>query len=137
MVAMQQEPAVNVKALSWTIAVHVALLLLFLLWHYTLPVTVQAEEQGMEVNLGTSDNGSGTDQPMATEDPAAYEASVTYHNATAPKATGSNMLQSTDADAPVVNSNSTNAKNTNNTAVDKTPKKTINQTATDNSRKQE
>jgi len=38
---------------------------------YTLPATsAPTEEMGMEVNLGSSDDGSGDDQPFSTDNPA-------------------------------------------------------------------
>jgi len=107
-----QQPAINIKALSWTIGIHALLFLLFFLWHYTLPVTVATEDTGMEVNLGTSDNGSGTDQPMSKEDPAEYQATVVYKNTSHAVSLPKDMMQSSDAEAPTVN-NSGKKKNEN------------------------
>src|SRR5947209_7481775 len=72
---VDEQAAVNKKAIAWTVAVHAFLLLLFVLLRYTIatpPPTVQ--DLGMEVNLGSSDNGSGNDQPMSTQAPAPYQA---------------------------------------------------------------
>lgn len=61
----------NNKAAIITAGVHVLLLLLCLLIGYTLPASpAPVDEMGMEVNLGNSDDGSGTDQPFSTEAPA-------------------------------------------------------------------
>ena len=104
MIAIQQEqPKINNKALAWTIGVHALLLLVFFLWRYTIPVSIVNDPGGgLEVNLGTSDNGSGTDQPMSVKDPAAYQASVVYKSVAAKSSLPKDMMQSTDADAPVV-----------------------------------
>lgn len=65
-------PTLNTRAFSWTLGVHALLLLLFFWIRYSLPaVEHRSEELGMEINLGTSDKGSGQDQPMYREDPAA------------------------------------------------------------------
>ena len=111
----QKQPAINIKALSWTIGIHALLLLLFFLWHYTLPVTVAAEDTGMEVNLGTSDNGSGTDQPMSKEDPSEYQATVVYKNTSHAVSLPKDMMQSADADAPTVNNTGKKKNETPNT----------------------
>ncbi|HXS38038.1 MAG TPA: energy transducer TonB [Flavipsychrobacter sp.] len=107
----------NVKAASWTIGVHVLLLLLFIFWKYTLPITVAAPEMGMEVNLGTSDNGSGTDQPLSEEDPTDREASVAYKSAPQKNVTSKDMMQSNEADAPTINQLNTTDKRNNNFAI--------------------
>lgn len=61
----------NPKAAIISIGAHVALLLLCLFVGYTLPATsAPTEEMGMEVNLGSSDDGSGDDQPFSTDNPA-------------------------------------------------------------------
>ena len=128
------EQTVNVKALSWTIGVHIALFLLFWLWHYTLPIAVAPPPQmGMEVNLGTSDNGSGTDQPMATADPAANQASVNYRSSSQSANVAKNMMQSNDVDAPTVNSVDTKNKNANN-AVDNNKRRNNDQQQDNNDR---
>lgn len=66
----------HIKALGWTLGVHVLLLLFFLLFRYTMPAQVPIEELGMEVNLGTMEDGFGLDQPEIPEDPAAAQAVV-------------------------------------------------------------
>ena len=64
------EQRINIKATAWTVGVHVLLLLLFAWISYSIPSPAPIEELGMEVNLGTSDDGSGTDQPMAVDAPS-------------------------------------------------------------------
>jgi TonB family protein len=55
---------------------------------------------GMEVNLGTSDNGSGTDQPMDMEDPAASASSA--RTASSAAASNAEVERSEDDEAPSV-----------------------------------
>jgi len=73
-----QPTALDKKALMWSIGVHLLLLLLFFLLHYNVPQPQPIAEGGLEVNLGNSETGSGTDQPMSRKDPAEYQASVVY-----------------------------------------------------------
>lgn len=101
--AQQQPPAINIKALTWTIGIHAVLLLLFFLWRYTVPVLTAEVGNGLEVNLGSSENGSGDDQPMSKDDPASYSASVVYKNAELKSPVPQEMMHSDAADAPVVN----------------------------------
>lgn len=68
---MTFEKRKDIKAISITAGVHILLLLFFLLFRYTMPAQEPVEEMGMEVNLGTSDNGFGDDQPEDMDDPAA------------------------------------------------------------------
>jgi len=103
--AQQPQPVVNNKALAWTVGVHALLLLLFIFLSYTImpaPPVVN-DGGGLEVNLGTSDNGSGNNQPMSKKDPAAYQATVVYKSVAAtqnniPK----DIARTTEADAPEV-----------------------------------
>jgi TonB family protein len=100
----QQEPAINNKALAWTIGVHALLLLLFFVLRYTIsPIPPPQLDGGLEVNLGTSDNGSGNDQPMSTKDPAAYQASVVYKSVAAKSDIPKEIVRSNQEDAPEVN----------------------------------
>jgi len=102
---MTFEQQKNTKALVWTIGIHLLLLLAFLLLRYTLPpVTPPVLDAGMEVNLGTSDNGSGDDQPEIAEDPAAALATLPADaSSAADEHTEKEVETSEDADAPVVN----------------------------------
>lgn len=107
---------VNAKAAAWTVGVHVILILLFILIKYSSPVTAATPvEMGMEVNLGTDADGSGTDQPMAVGDPAPDRSERTYQ-ATAQEAQEAKELMQTDeADAPSIKPVQPNtAKNRNN-----------------------
>src|SRR5580693_5056815 len=64
----------NLKATGYT-AVFCALLLVVLLYvSWTLPVEAPpALEEGIEVNLGNSDKGLGTDQPYLPGQPSAQD----------------------------------------------------------------
>lgn len=104
-----QQPIVNNKALAWTVGIHALLLLLFFFLRYTItpipPTPVNNDGGGLEVNLGTSDNGSGNNQPMNKKDPSAYQASVVFKTVAAKSSMPKNMLQSDREDAPEVNNN--------------------------------
>jgi outer membrane biosynthesis protein TonB len=65
-----QDNIINVRAATGTIVIHVLLLLFFLLFRYSTPEVKPVEELGMEVNLGTDENGNGFEQPQSIEDPS-------------------------------------------------------------------
>lgn len=92
---------VQPRPLMITVGVHVLLLLLLLLWRFSLPAQeTKLPEMGMEVNLGTSDNGSGTDQPMDMEDPAASASASRAVNSAA--SSNADVERSEDDEAPSV-----------------------------------
>ena len=106
MMAMQlpaSKPWINNKALAWTIGVHALLLLLFILLRYTIPTAVVTDAAaGLEVNLGSSETGSGNDQPMNRKKPGPYEASVVYKTVATPANQPLKPITSNEADAPVI-----------------------------------
>ena len=102
---MTFEQQKNTKAIVWTAAVHTLLLLVFLFWKYTMPMQQPVEELGMEVNLGTSENGYGTDQPEIPEDPAPSEAAVAVNSASANEDASRDVHTTEANDAPVVRIN--------------------------------
>jgi hypothetical protein len=103
---------VNKKAAAWTVGVHVVLLFIFLFFTFSTPVVDKpVQELGMEVNLGTSDNGSGHEQPMNTEDPAEAKASVAYKPSASEKSETKEILRTEDKDAPAVNTPATKSSN--------------------------
>lgn len=109
MIALQQnkQPAINNKALAWTIAIHALLLLIFIFLSYTIPTDVVTDDGGgLEVNLGTSQDGSGTDQPMSKKAPSDFQATVVYKTTAMRSSVPSNILKSMAADAPVINNES-------------------------------
>ncbi|MEJ7740135.1 MAG: hypothetical protein WKF97_22165 [Chitinophagaceae bacterium] len=70
----QFESQKNIKAGSYTLIICISLLLIFLFVKWTVPTFPQpAIEEGLEVNLGSSDAGLGTDQPYEPGTPAPRE----------------------------------------------------------------
>ncbi len=64
----------NMKASAYTLAICIALVLLLLFISWTLPVPPPVpDDQGIEVNLGNSDKGLGTDQPYLPGKPSAED----------------------------------------------------------------
>lgn len=109
---------VQPKPLIITAVVHGLLLLLILLWQFSSPVPeTNLPEMGMEVNLGTSDMGSGSDQPMDMEDPAAEASNA--NSAASAASSNADVERSDDDDAPsVATTNITNRqRGQNNTEV--------------------
>lgn len=128
------------KALAWTVGVHVLLLLLFILFKYSVPsITQPFPEMGMEVNLGTSDKGYGTDQPMAVDEPAPSNASATNANVSPAKNTTQDMLRTDDPEAPAVNTpvNTTNNSRNNTQANTNTHRNNNTQQTTTNTNTQQ
>ena len=103
-VAQPAQQQVNPKALTWTILVHALLLLLFFLWKYNIPVAVVEEGTGLEVNLGSSEDGSGNDQPMNPADPSNYSAAVVYKDVAAKNNLPEDILRSDNPDDAALNS---------------------------------
>ena len=96
---------IKTKAWTWSIGIHIILLILFLLIKYSTPVVMPVEELGMEVNLGTSDDGSGYDQPMDMDDPASAVAMRNSSAAAMQETNEKEFLESDEPDAPVVRRN--------------------------------
>lgn len=111
--SMVQEQPVDIKAAAWTIGVHLVLLLLFFFISYQLPQQEPIEEMGIEVNLGTSEDGYGTNQPMSVGLPAPDNAASTSLSNASSSDLPTNVLESDDPNAPAINSNNTNSNTTN------------------------
>ncbi len=96
---------INIKALAWTIGLHLLLLLFFYLLHYTLPdaVAPPVASSGLEINLGTSPDGSGADQPQSRQDPSEYTSAVVFNTAAEKADLPKELMSDHSADAPVVN----------------------------------
>ncbi len=85
------------KALAWTVGIHALLLLLFVAVRYSpAPVVPPVEELGMEVNLGSSADGLGDDQPEIPGDPAPDMNTAAVAQ---PTETNTDVDESEDADA--------------------------------------
>lgn len=96
----QETTSKNVKATVATIVLHGVLLLLFLTVGFKIPVTPPPpEELGMEVNLGNSDQGFGTEQPLAPGD-AAPEVAKTSSPAPAHTPVSAQQPITTDESTP-------------------------------------
>lgn len=114
---VQEQPAIDNKAALWTAAIHIVLLLLFFFITYSPPRIEPIEELGIEVNLGTSVDGYGTDQPMTLGEPAPDNAATTSASSAANTDLPANLLESDDAEAPAVNTTETKkTTNTNNSS---------------------
>jgi TonB family protein len=99
------EQPVNYKAAAWTAGVHILLILLLLFVTFSSPVNDNpVQELGMEVNLGTSNKGSGDDQPMNEEDPAPSRASAGYRASGSMRSSTKEIETTDDKEAPAINS---------------------------------
>lgn len=95
----------NIKALSYTIIIMGGLFLLFVLLSWTLPVTPPPPvDEGVEVNLGNSDQGFGTVAPQIPGEPA--EAQQTNYNPPpsqqAQAETNPEVAENKDEDVPAI-----------------------------------
>lgn len=70
---MNFEQLKNTKAIVTTLSIHAVLLILALYFVITVPAQTVIEEMGMEVNLGTTEDGFGDDQPEDPNDPASLD----------------------------------------------------------------
>lgn len=66
----------NIKAVGVTLAVHALVLLVLVLTGFSAPPPLPNQDLGMEVNLGTSDDGMGNEQPLNPNPPNSGEASA-------------------------------------------------------------
>lgn len=104
--------AKNYKAAIWTIGIHVLLIILAFLFKYQLPEREEMYEMGMEVNLGTSLTGYGSDQPENPNNPSAM--SVVTAGSSNNASQNNDMHTYDDPDAPDVSIERNNRNNTNN-----------------------
>lgn len=96
----------NLKAAAATIAVHALVLVVLLLAGFSAPPPLPDQDLGMEVNLGTSDEGMGDEQPLNPNPPNSGEA-----NASTPQyepvpaqdnATQEDIVTDNEKDAPEI-----------------------------------
>src|SRR3954463_5750710 len=66
----------QIKALGVTIAVHALVLVVLFLVGFSAPPPLPNQDLGMEVNLGTSDEGMGDEQPMNPNPPSSGAATA-------------------------------------------------------------
>lgn len=113
----QQQQSLDVKAVAWTIGVHVLLFLIFFLINYTVPELEPMDDMGIEVNLGTAADGYGTDQPMSIGSPAAQVASAPQMSNASDNSLPVNTLESDDPEAPAISDDNTKSNTSENNAV--------------------
>lgn len=92
---------INAKAAAGTIGIHAVLFLLFFLFRFGTPTAAPVEDLGIEVNLGTDEDGMGVAQPMDSRSAGgaqAVPAKVAGAEAEAPLAAD----QDAEADAPEI-----------------------------------
>jgi outer membrane biosynthesis protein TonB len=66
----------QIKAVGVTIAVHALVLVVLFLVSFSAPPPLPNQDLGMEVNLGTSDEGMGNEQPMNPNPPSSGAATA-------------------------------------------------------------
>ncbi|WP_298733259.1 hypothetical protein [uncultured Chitinophaga sp.] len=96
----------NLTALGTTIGVHALLLIGLLFAGFSAPPPPPDQDLGMEVNLGTSDDGMGDEQPLNPNPPsaAAPEASAPQNQpAPSQDAAAEDIATQDDEDAPEIN----------------------------------
>ncbi|WP_341839134.1 hypothetical protein [Chitinophaga caseinilytica] len=102
----EQNKSKNIKAAGITIGVHALLLLALVMVSLDVPPPLPDQDMGIEVNLGTSDDGMGDEQPLNPNPPAAAQPEPsTPQPAAASKADNSNsqeLATSDEAEAPEV-----------------------------------
>ncbi len=92
---------INRTALGWTLGIHAVVIMLCIFFKYTLPArTAPPEELGIEVNLGTSEDGFGADQPEEPGDPAPDNAA--FASAAMAPSEDAASIHTDDRDAPEV-----------------------------------
>lgn len=96
----------NTKALVYTLVTYAVVVAACLLAGFSIPPPLPNQDMGMEINLGTSTEGMGTEQPLSPNPPAAQN-TVTQQAQASPASdhTGARtediVTQNTD-DAPVI-----------------------------------
>lgn len=137
-ISLTFEQSKNIKAIVWTVAIHVALLILFITFSYTLPPPAPMENFSMEVNLGIGTEGFGDDQPELPDDPAAPDVSTAaYADAGEDPADTKEIVTTSNSDAPEVLSKpkTTDKKPVSNKDNSKKKKPVSNQPVANNAKK--
>ncbi len=127
------ERSKNIKALSYTVIILGALFLLFVLMSWTLPLTPPPPvDEGVEVNLGNSDQGFGTVAPQIPGEPA-EEQKTNYNPPPSQQAqaeTNPEVADNNEADAPVIHTSPKPEKKKDIKPVNNETKKTVAKTVT-------
>lgn len=123
----------NVKALSYTIIIMGGLFLLFVLMSWTLPLTPPPPvDEGVEVNLGNSDQGFGTVAPQIPGEPA-QEQQTNFNPPPSQHAqaeTNPEVADNNEADAPVIHTSPKPEKKKDIKPVNNETKKVVAKTVT-------
>ncbi|WP_119079670.1 hypothetical protein [Chitinophaga alhagiae] len=102
----EQKQQKNIKAAGFTVAVHALLLVGLFMISFSAPPPLPDQDLGMEVNLGTSDDGMGDEQPLNPNPPAASQpAPAVPQNTPAPAEEQGNtqdLATQNEEDAPEV-----------------------------------
>lgn len=99
----KEQQAIDIRAVIWTILIHLILLLLFFFISYKVPTFEPVDEMGIEVNIGTSADGYGVSQPLSVGEPAPDNAASTSMSNTSSSDLPENTLESDDPEAPAIN----------------------------------
>lgn len=102
----EQDNQKSIKALGVTIGVHALLLVALMFAGFSAPPPLPDQDLGMEVNLGTSDEGMGDEQPLNPNPPssAAPNASAPQNQPTPTQdnATAQDIATQDEEDAPEI-----------------------------------
>jgi TonB family protein len=127
------ERSKNIKALSYTIIILGALFFLFVLMSWTLPLTPPPPvDEGVEVNLGNSDQGFGTVAPQIPGEPA-EEQQTNFNPPPSQHAhaeTNPEVAENNDADVPVIHTSPKPEKKKDIKPVNNDTKKVVAKTVT-------
>lgn len=104
----------NTKALICTLATYAVVIAACLLAGFSVPPPLPNQDMGMEINLGTSTEGMGAEQPLSPNPPALQTSAQKAQASPASDRTGARtediVTQNTD-DAPVIKKLSEEKKN--------------------------
>lgn len=111
----QSEKQKNYKALVYSLVTYAIVIAACLLAGFSVPPPLPNQDMGMEINLGTSTEGVGTEQPLSPNPPVAQAQPHQAEASPASSHTGARteeiMTQNTE-DAPVIKKLSTEKKKT-------------------------
>lgn len=125
------QPIIQQKPLFATIGIHALLLLILVLWRYSKPNAVPPfPEMGMEVNLGTSADGSGNNQPMDRDDPGAIPISLAANSASTSSAANDVERSTNDDGVAIPDVNKNRNQSTANTTTENARRQSANAAAT-------
>src|ERR1700740_3516918 len=109
------ERSKNLKALAYTAVIAAGILLFMIFVSWTLPVVAPpTQDEGVEVNLGNSDQGIGNIAPQIPGEPSASQETKSNPPPTAvatpAEEVNKEVADNNEADAPVINTKKTEIK---------------------------